>query len=730
MSPESNSPAVGHARTGSGVRKRASARVSNARLVCNFDEQNQKILVTREHLAQLERGARHASHPELRTPPDTGRSNDVDNSHVRSSLSGAIENLAGHVLPSFEDVNTIEQNTNRISGPYLDPAGAADTTPDDPARLGLEIAAETEHDSCNRSATGDHHFTNPLVNGPPAFTADEFGQQSYLGTSSNWSFGRRVLVMVHEKLFGLAPPPGRLLFEGQAYDINWQGAGTADMGVRDETVVLPTSDFALFLINTVKFRCGQLFHLFDEETFMQSFSKFHSSEHPKEPVGALWYAHYLMILALGKALVVIFTSGTKPAGSDLFVEAMRILPDVSLTTTEPIQSMEILCCAALYLQCLDKRKAAYNQIGRALRTALVEGMHTNMSNRNIAVPMRERCREIWWTIYILDSHMAALMGVPQSLSEHDVTAQLPQFAAQTSKSLALGIHVKLARATSSILQTIYGGDGREPSKFLHSIKDALSNLASIHDDRVASFRIHLGNNSSISRLSAYLLLFQHQCIILATRPLLFHFWQRRLASPRPSHIPSSGGARSLVRICIGAAQQIMRTLEVLQSQTLLGAESLVPFDLESTWSASVVILVAHAVDPSLLRNVDELRQIAFAILSEMVARGNRVAAFYKEELELLEHHLRELASGAVNLGYDAAGAGPASNSNSESTSAAGNFDSTGFSTGQPALQEWYFDDGVIDGEQLMRAAESLDVGAFQWYTDDGGAFEGLDASLL
>lgn len=49
--------------------------------------------------------------------------------------------------------------------------------------------------------------------------------------------------------------------------------------------------------------------------------------------------------------------------------------------------------------------------------------------------------------------MAALMGVPQSLSEHDVTAQLPEFAAHTSKSLALGIHVKLARATSSILQS-------------------------------------------------------------------------------------------------------------------------------------------------------------------------------------------------------------------------------------------------------------------------------------
>lgn len=184
---------------------------------------------------------------------------------------------------------------------------------------------------------------------------------AYLGTSSNWSFGRRVLVMVHESLFGLAPPPGRLLFEGQAYDIDWHGASLSSMTDHDATIVLPTTDFALFLINTVKFRCGQLFHLFDEESFMQSFTKFHSDEYSKQSVVALWYAHYLLVLALGKALVVVFTKGTKPPGSDFFVEGMRMLPDVGLTTSEPIQSMEILCCAALYLQCLDKRKAAYNQ---------------------------------------------------------------------------------------------------------------------------------------------------------------------------------------------------------------------------------------------------------------------------------------------------------------------------------------------------------------------------------
>jgi hypothetical protein len=102
---------------------------------------------------------------------------------VRSSLTGSTANLPGNILPSFEDVRPTENDANRTSTAYLDSADV-DTTPDDPARLGLDIAAETEHDSCNRSTTGDQHFTNPLVNGPPAFTADEFGEQCAHNLSS------------------------------------------------------------------------------------------------------------------------------------------------------------------------------------------------------------------------------------------------------------------------------------------------------------------------------------------------------------------------------------------------------------------------------------------------------------------------------------------------------------------------------------------------------------------
>jgi hypothetical protein len=125
-------------------------------------------------LAQLQRGARQASNGgDLRTPPDGSQSNTAHTNDARPSLNGT-----GNVIPSFENNSPTEDEFNATSGDHVEHLPDAElSTPDDPARLGIDLVAETEHDSCNRSTTGDHHFTNPLVNGPPAFTVDEFGQQ-------------------------------------------------------------------------------------------------------------------------------------------------------------------------------------------------------------------------------------------------------------------------------------------------------------------------------------------------------------------------------------------------------------------------------------------------------------------------------------------------------------------------------------------------------------------------
>lgn len=164
---------------------------------------------------------------------------------------------------------------------------------------------------------------------------------------------------MHTKVNGAPPPVGALFFEGATYDLGWDGSRTS---ASVDTSGLPTADFAIFLINAVKFHCGRLFHMFDEATFMHYFSVYYEDPGNEKNYPRLWYIHFLLILAFGKAFIVRGAKGKRPPGADLFVQAMQLLPDIICLYQCAMQSIEILCCAALYLQCLDMRSAAYNYV--------------------------------------------------------------------------------------------------------------------------------------------------------------------------------------------------------------------------------------------------------------------------------------------------------------------------------------------------------------------------------
>ena len=95
---------------------------------------------------------------------------------------------------------------------------------------------------------------------------------------------------------------------------------------------------------------------------MQYFNTFHEGGQWQNRCPELWYIHYLIVLAIGKSLVGRLRKARKPSGGDLFVQAMQMLPDQIFLWTDPVQSTEILCCAALYLQCLDMRIVAYTMV--------------------------------------------------------------------------------------------------------------------------------------------------------------------------------------------------------------------------------------------------------------------------------------------------------------------------------------------------------------------------------
>ncbi|KAF9639249.1 hypothetical protein BFW01_g11055 [Lasiodiplodia theobromae] len=612
-----------------------------------------------------------------------------------------------------------------------DPDGASDGADSDDGSEGAnESVAAPVNDQSTRSGSRSDlvasTLTNPLSTGPSTFMAASDGRTFYLGTSSNWSFTRRLLCMTHQYVHQTCVPNTTLLFDGAAYDLNWNDRRTAaDL----ETPSLPTLDYAIYLINAVKFHCGQMFHLFDEMSFMDSLYDFYSDPTHKIAEADLWYIHFLIILAFGKAFTTQRNQGKRPPGTDYFVKAVQLLPNTIVLERRPLVSTEILCSISLYLQCLDYRDAAHNYIGQAMRIALCHGMHTDMPVRHLGEAHVERCRRAWWTTYVLDREMTSLMGLPQSIHDDDVHPDLPTFSGSIQRTAALSMQIKLSRAIARINRGVYGADGRLNSKFLLSTKEVLASIAHLADELRDSFPLQLGNAiSGISRTYAYLHLLYHQCIVLATRPLLFCFLKIRFESSGSDRITlhSSQTTLNLAKMCMDSSQQMISILSCVRAQHLL--ETFLPFDLEAISVSTVNILLAPSLDPQLVGNRATWLDKAYAIFDEMAGAGNVVAEYRIVELRKLDSMLCQLsqmhsrrASNSFNPQQDALQGHPppevqlgASMQQAAAQCVGGNILPSPISG---ILDEICFDGGLA-GAQIMDTVNAIDSGDNEWMSHE------------
>jgi proline utilization trans-activator len=238
-----------------------------------------------------------------------------------------------------------------------------------------------------------------------------------------------------------------LLFDGSAYDLPWDGSrASPDLIIP----IIPSMETAIYLIDAVKFHCTHLVHLFEEEEFSTNLRAFYSNSGNTELKESLWYIHFLVLTAFGKTFVQHRPRSPRPSGADLFVHALKLLPDTNRLCREPVIAAEILCCISLYLQALDSRTAAHVTIGQAMRIALAEGMHTDMPMTALGEALVQRCRKIWWTIYILDRQMTSLMGLPQSIRDDDISCRIPSSLGSVQQAATLVMQIKLARIAANI----------------------------------------------------------------------------------------------------------------------------------------------------------------------------------------------------------------------------------------------------------------------------------------
>lgn len=138
-------------------------------------------------------------------------------------------------------------------------------------------------------------------------------------------------------------------------------------------------------------------------------------------------------------------------------------------------------------------------------------------------------------------------------------------------------------------KAVYGSEGRLTRKFISSTKSALKDIAEISDELKQAFgglrgsyaggisrvvaHLHLlHHQASILRLSILLWADWRQCVVLATRPLLFSLLRLRFDEPNGGGplAAALGSASRLLQTCVESSQHIVAVLDKLKEQNLLG----------------------------------------------------------------------------------------------------------------------------------------------------------------
>ncbi|KAM0279868.1 hypothetical protein ACHAO9_011494 [Fusarium lateritium] len=444
--------------------------------------------------------------------------------------------------------------------------------------------------------------------------------------------------MIRQYVDQEASPEVPLNHDGAAFNLELPSMKQSDVAISMES--LPSLDYALYLTNTVKFHIVQTYHLFDEEHFMKSLmSLYNDGPPPLSAENRMRYVQYFLVMALGKGLLTRGMSKAGLPGGDYFMRAMELFPNANDLYQDPILSIEVCCGIALYLQAVDHRNSAYLYLGMALRIALSQGLHRDIVSGVLDDPEVTRYRNTWWTLYILDRKLSSLMGAPCSIHDSDISVPIPRDQTASRKSSALDMHIKLSRLKAKVLDTVYGIDGRLDASFPKNTLSILTELAPLAAE-LNSSDFKLDNQTPVSRVSATLNLCYHQCIVLATRPLLMCLLRDKLEMGRTgndSHCEIVEPIKALLRTCYDSANKSLRILTKLQSQDLL--ELFLPFDLDHAFSAGFILALISAIQPFPDVIGDSYFETITHLLDALIAGGNLPACFRRQELERLHDML-------------------------------------------------------------------------------------------
>ncbi|WKT40036.1 Zn(2)-C6 fungal-type DNA-binding domain [Fusarium oxysporum f. sp. vasinfectum] len=459
----------------------------------------------------------------------------------------------------------------------------------------------------------------------------------WLAPWSTWSFTLRLMLMLGDKLQpgGLNIPPQ--LIEEDVYKLSWTQLDKADVSG------LPSLDYAIYLFHTFKFHLGQTYRLFDEVEFVNQIRDFYSDAQSKAEENRLWYVKFLLILAFGTAFLSSQPLPSKePPGAKFFVRAMGLMPDHTALWKDSLFAIEVLAMVGLYLYSIDERESAH--LGQAIRIAQLEGLHTQLPDNELGSETVTSCRDLWWTLYIMDRHFSSSLGLPMSVQDSDISTPVNPPNVGSQDDSARSLQVNLSHLLSVILTTLYKPEKTPLDQFLEQTKSILHTLAhhAQEIERIISLKFR-NSVDTMPRGTKYITLLYHQCVIVATRPLLLSVLKERLdILGQPGNENSEAFLGQTAAVISTGIKSAVKTLQILTSEYSL-LEIFLPYDLEFTFGAALHLNMATALFPGVADD-QGCRLLIHQLLDNMIARGNRLASVRKQELVYLETQCQELVA--------------------------------------------------------------------------------------
>ncbi|KGO64981.1 Transcription factor, fungi [Penicillium italicum] len=448
-----------------------------------------------------------------------------------------------------------------------------------------------------------------------------------------------------EKLHHVYPHNAPTLEEKEIYPLRWDTSTTSTPDISG----LPSFDYSVYLFSTVEFHLGQSYRLFDKNQFLKRLRDFYHGD-PSLIVNQdrLWFVQFLLMVSIGTALLSRSKSD-QPPGSKFFVRAMSLMPDHASLWRDSLLAIEVLAIAALYLYSIDQRESAYIYLGQAIRIAQFEGLHTQLPEEQLGLEVVARCRNLWWTLYIMDRHFSYSVGLPMTTTDSEISASIDPPSTCLTEDVALTLQAKLSRLMSFILTSVYKSERATLGAFLDTTRSILETLAG-YAQEVENI-IHLKFRNSVDTMPSgtqHITLLYHQCVIVATRPLLLSALMERLENldnEREDWQEFLALTKTLISTGIKSAA---KTLQILSGDDGL-VEFFLLYNLEFAYAAAIQLAMANALFPE-VDNEQCFIQQSHSILDRMITNGNQIAEARREELMYLENLFQELSSRAVSQG--------------------------------------------------------------------------------